>query len=310
MARLALLNPKNFAPDTGGSKFKEGYVRVDQSYYTVFQDPPYPPDPQKPPYTAFMMEVTRLTDELEPLMDEDDNPVTEKLHFGLGGKSLPLIHPANGTGPDDDDPEDLGVELGVQGNTLKLINEDYKLNAKSGLAYLTSSLTKIGYTQEHLDRVWAPDFKGVVFHMKTQLSEDKSVGRDGVERPIPYKVADKFFAAKSAAAAGAGTSKKGPGKEKSGAAVNGSGKSVEAEKLLDPILMGLSEVLDGQTVTRKTLSTKVSSELQSKGVDTKSHIPILTLVKDNDWLAKNGGKYDFTLDVEAGTVTFGSPAAA
>ncbi len=74
--------------------------------------------------------------------------------------------------------------------------------------------------------------------------------------------------------------------------------------------MNLSETLDGQALTRKALSTKVSTLLQAQNVDTKMHIPILQLVKDNEWLTKNGGKYDFTLDVEAGTVTFGSPAAA
>jgi hypothetical protein len=308
MARIALLDPKNFAPDTG-SKFKEGFVRVDQSHYSVVQDKPFSGKPQQPPYTAMVWSVTRLGEDLEPLTDEEGNPLVEKLNFGLGGKCLPMIHPGNGTGPEDDEPDDLGEEVGVEGNTLALISEDFKLNSKSGLGKLSSSLMKIGYTPLHMTRMWAPDFAGVILHMRPELSEEKMMGSDGKEYQISYKVADKFFpAGKTATAA-----KKSAASEKKSAAGAVNGKAFaggdEAERLLDPILLKLSESLDGQAVTRKTLSAKVAGELQAGNVETKLHIPILALVKNNTWLEKNGAKYDFRFDAEAGTVTFGEAAA-
>lgn len=311
MARVALMQPKNFAPDSGGSKFKEGFVRVDNSVYTIHQDPPFGSEKARDRYTALRFDVTRLTDDLEPMVEgEDDTPVVEKLYFSFGGKSLGQIHPANGSGPDDEEPEDCGDEMDVEGNTVTLIKDDFRLNPKSGLANLSKSLSGVGYTPEHMARMWAPDFKGVIFHMKSFLSEDKMKGSDGVERPIAYKVVDKFFPAKGGAAGkgsgkAAGTPKKDAGKE---AGSTSGSKTNEAEKLLDPILMKLSDDFDGQSITRKALGAKVSAALQAADVPTKMHIPILTLVKDNDWLTKNGGKYDFVFDAEAGTIQFGSPS--
>lgn len=313
MARIALLDPKNFAPE--GSKFKEGYVRVDKSAYAVVQDRPYGAQAQKPPYTALVWDVTRLSEELEPMNDDDGNPLTEKLNFSLGQKSLAMIHPGNGTGPDDDEPEDLGEEVGVEGNTLLLKVDDFKLNSKSGLAKLSASLTKMGYTALHMSRMWAPDFKGVVFHMKPELSDEKILGDDGKEHPISYKIADKFFpAGKVATGAAAPLPKKGAQSEKKAASGSGgaNGKAPadnDAEKLLDPIMLKLSEDLDKQAITRKALSAKVAGELQSAGIETKMHIPILTLVKDAGWLEKNGPRYDFSFNADAGTVTFGQAAA-
>jgi len=85
----------------------------------------------------------------------------------------------------------------------------------------------------------------------------------------------------------------------------GATAGAEVEAILKPILEKLSEDLDGQQLTRKALTTRVSGALQSGGVPPKMHVPVLTLVKDNTWLSKNAAKYDITFDAEANTVVFG-----
>lgn len=304
MAR-GLFKKENAAADTGGG-FREGIVRVDASCYKVYQaSAPATPGKnftQRPPTVALVWNITRLNEETqEPLEDNEGNPIAEVLNFGLGGKSLTLINPGQAESPDDEEPEDLGVEVNTEGPTL-FFKGEFKIHQMSAAYHLMQSLLKAGFKEDYVYREWAPDYKGLVCFMKTFLDEDhKMAGNDGVERPVPYKVVDKIIRApyeKKAGKTAAGADK---------AAGNGKGDAA-SEKLLKPILEAISSEMDGQQLTKKALSTRVSTALQKGKVDSKLHVPILSLVKDDGWLKKNAGLYDMTVDAEEGTIIFGTLA--
>lgn len=305
-----LMNPKNAVESTGGG-FREGNIRVDASTFRVHQ--PWAPEGQTPrqPHLALVWNVARLDEELNPLIETDDgSPTIEELIFGLGGKSLAAVHPGGADSPEDEEVEDLGTEVNTEGKTVFMANTDYKLNAKSSCIMLMNSLKEHGFKEEYLDRVWAPDFVGLVAHMKTLLDPDllQDDGKGG-KRGTPYKIVDRMIrapydkkpaAAKTKAPAAATSAK--PAK-------NGDDAADAAVKALSPILSKLSEDLDGTRLTRKALTQKISMLLQGdKKVAPTLHVPILTLVKDNAWMLKHGQEFDMAFDPETNLVTFGEYA--
>lgn len=307
MKAIGLLNPKSFVESTGG--FQEGLVRVDQSVFKVHQGRVGEGQPARQPFTALVWTVNRLDeDDHEPLTDDDGNPKTEELVFGLGGKSLTGAHPGGADSPDDEEVEDLGVDVGTEGPTVFLASPTFKLNSKSGCAVLMDSLQKAGFKEEYLNRVWSPDYVGSVFHVKNFVSDQVMKGDDGKDRPITYKVVGKIIRAgyEQKKKAGAGQMSQPKGK----AAAGGKAEVSEEEKALRKALDSLSEKLDGSQVTRKALSTKVLQELQAAKVSPTLHVKALSLVKDDGWLGKNGPQYDITFDAEEGTVVFGTLADA
>ncbi len=297
------------ASNTPGSRFQEGVVRIDRAGYRVNADTP--PEGSKrqarASVVALMWYVTRLDEEThEPLLREDDSgeAVTEELPFGLGGKSLNFCHPGKGDSPDDDDPEDLGTDGGAEGNTLWLPESGrLKIHEMSGYFRLCESLEKVGFKPEILDRMWAPDFVGGIYHMKTWLDEKNKIkGEDGIERPIPYKIVDKCIKH--------GYEGKGKGKAAGKGAADGNSKAAgsDPEKILAGMMEQLSEALDGQTVSRKALGTRLSTMFQEAKHPPKLMIDVLSPAKDWEWLKKNGTRFDFRVNEENGepvTVTFG-----
>lgn len=309
-----LFNPKNVAPDTGGPGFKEGPVRVDASNLVIYQSPaPKTPKAdyvQPLPIVALMWDVTRLDENLEPLTDEHDNPLTEQLRFSLGGKSLAQVHPGKADNADDEEIEDLGEKVGTKGDTLFMVNSNFQIHPKSSVHYLYKSLVS-KVDDKFIDRVWAPDWNGMVTVMKIETSGDTMTQEDQngkkVERPVTYKVVEKVVSmgkGKGKAAAGG----KDAGKDASGK--DGGNDRATEEKAIQPILEAISSELDGTQVTMKALNSRVSKALQASKIDTKQHVSILALVKDDEWLKKNAKKYDMTVDTEERTVAFGTVAAA
>lgn len=294
-----LLNPKNYAQDTGGGGFKEGFVRVDRSVFKVHQAPPRGGEVLQP-VCALAWDVTRLDEDLEPLLDDSGAPITELLPFSLGGKSLPQVHPGGADSIDDEDVQDLLVAVGTEGPTIFLVNPEFKINPKSSAAHLFASLIKVDSKMEEIvDRTWAPDYAGMVVFLKSIPDPTVSMAdAKGVTRPTNFKTVDKIV--------------KSPGqaKTKGAAAGKDGGANSETESALKSILEALSHEMDGKQLTLKALNTRVSRALQAGKVDTKLHIPTLALAKDAAWLKKNAEKYDMTVDFEAGTVVFGILAEA
>lgn len=298
-----LLNPKNAAPDTGGSGFKEGMIRVDTSVFRVHKDKDPDPLPKdyipRDPICALIWDVTRLNENMEPMTDEHENPLIETLKFGLGGKSITKVHPGKAEGPDDEEVEDLGVVVGTEGPTVFMADKDFQIHPKSAIHYLYNSL-KNKVDEKFIDRVWAPDWNGLVVFMKSHVTDDKIKDSKGVERPISYKVVDKVVA----------MGKKAKGEAASKGEVKGGAdpKSKEAETKLVPILEALSSELDTTSITMKAFNTRVATALKKNEVDAKLHVPILALIKDEQWLKKNSDKFDMTVDFEERTVVFGTLA--
>jgi hypothetical protein len=305
--RLGLLNPKNFVESGGGGGFKEGIRKVTAAAFKVDHQE-FEGSAPRPPVVALVLTCERLDDDLDPMVDDaTGEAIIETLKFPLGGKSLSKIHPAEATGPEDDEPEDLGVEVNTEGPTLFVVDQKWQLDPRSGCAHLMASLsTKL--KEGFLDNVWAPNFVGLVAFFKTVPDEAvKIAGKDGVERPVNYKVVDKVITAPYDGK----TSKKGKGVDF--AAKNAENKAAKAAKapkeaspeetLLIGILKQIAEDMAGETLTIKALGTMVSSALNKSG-NTKQLVPVQTVLKSEGWLAKNGEKAGLSVDEDDKTVTF------
>ncbi len=276
MARTNLFDPAIEAKSSDGSRFKEGNIRVRESVFKVHQQKV--PEGVSIPAPVFGLQwiAERLDEDLEPLTDDDGNPLVEVLFFSGGGKSLAQIHPGEGEGPSDDEPTDLGVEVDTEGNTIAIINPSFKLHEKSGMKKLLKSLKKAGWKDEFA-RMWAHDYVGLVAFIKGEVDEEVQVqGRKQDPKTgknetygVTYKVVDRIHTYPYEQ-----TDKK-KGARKPAA-------SNAAETVAKELLAELSG-----TSTKKAVSSKIMGLLNEKRIDPKLHVPILTLVKDDKWLAKN-----------------------
>lgn len=284
MARaVGLMNPENAAKSMGA--FKEGVVRIDSNKYAVH----LAKGEDAVPATKWIWNVTRLAEGNEPLLDEHDEPITEILYFSFGGKCLPFVHPGTASGPDED-PEDAGIEVGVEGNTIFLNANDWTPNENSGLLVLTRSLASQNVSPVYLNRCWTPDWNGCVFEMKTAFG---GKGRDGKE--IPYKVVAKIITGPGATKSKSGSSSK-------------ADKGGDAEAALAGILNSLSTELDGQQLTRKAFTNRVRAAMDAAKVDAKLLVPVLSLCKDDKWLQTHADTFDYVV-TDSG-ITFGQQAPA
>lgn len=279
------MNPEN-ASKGGGGAFKEGFIRIDGNTYKVHQAQ----GEDAVPATKWIWDVTRLQQDGEtPLVDEHEEVVREQLFFSFGGKCLPFVHPGKADSVNDEEPEDLGVSVGAEGNTIFLNAPDWRPNEKSGLMILTGSMAKQGVDRQFLDRCWTPDWNGCIFEMASQLEK----GRDG--REFSYKIVKKVVV-------GPGGGKK-AAKTNSKAAANSSPNG-EVEPALVGVIMAMSEEMDGQQLTRKAFVNRVRVALDEKKVDSKLIIPALNLAKSDDWLRKNAETLDISVSENA--VLFGA----
>lgn len=285
-----LMNPDNAVKSAGA--FKEGFVRIDFNSYKVHQAK----GEDAIPATKWAWAVTRLADNGEdPLLDEHDEPVKEDLYFSFGGKCLPFVHPGKADSVDDEDVEDLGTAVETEGNTIYLNAPDWKPNERSGLMVLTRSLASQGVKAEYLNRCWTEDWNGCVFEMKTTPPEK---GRDG--REFTMKIVSKVLV--------------GPGGKKTGAAKGGkataasNGVDKNAEAHLAPILTALSEELDGQQITRKAFVNRVRAALDAAKTDSRLMVPVLSLCRDDKWLAEHAQTFDFVIG-DDNTIVFGQLSA-
>lgn len=138
------------------------------------------------------------------LCDKDGDPVRDAdpvdIQWTFGPESSRLFSPGKGKAIDDTDPEDLGKDLDIEGNTL-YCDEGAQLNASSAGTVLFKSLKKHGFPQEVLDAAWAPAFVGLKFRLETLPAKDVNAmcGTRLNEKPnaqgqvFPYKVVTKWL---------------------------------------------------------------------------------------------------------------------
>lgn len=312
MARMkGLFNPANFAEDTGGG-FKEGPVLVEKCVCAVTQRNAREGQKQENPHASIVYRCIRLDpDTQEPMQNADGEPEKAEIVLGLGSKSLPHVHPGRVQSADSDEVQDAGDAVGAEGNTLYILKEDWKLHPKTAAAIWFDSLYKAGFRAELIDRMYMPDYDGAVLDVAVHQEEtDEKDEKTGKPRTIPYKIVRKIIRAPyekqgkgkgSAAAAGASSGKK----ETAGSAGSGSGGSGDQEVVsaLTPILLKLSEELDGQKFSPKSLATKVNQAAVAGGVNPKLIVPMIGLVKSAAWVEENGEAFD--MKMVDGMVQFG-----
>lgn len=302
-----LFNPKNYAPTSQPSQFdfKEGIVQVLESDFRVLEG-----KTGQAPMPGLFWGVKRLAEDQTPLRDEEGHEVIQDVAFSCGGKSLADVHPGSAASADDEEIADAGDTPGSSGPTLKILREGWFPHPKSSIAVLYGSLTALQYKEEYLDRVWAPDFVGAIFHMKTLIGQyyehgklvdagkiDRTfTGRDGkvhnVSDAVKYKIVDRIIRAPYDV------------KGATGAKAPAGQIQDEAQDALAIILTRLSSQLDGQKLTRKALIMAVTSKDNVNGLNPKVIVPMSSLLRSDTWMAANLAQYDMVLDA-AGDVVIG-----
>lgn len=311
MARMkGLLNPANFAEDTGGG-FKEGPVLVEKCVCAVTQRNAREGQKQENPHGSIVYKCIRLDpDTQEPMQNADGESERVEIVLGLGSKSLPYVHPGIVSSADSDEVQDAGDKVGAEGNTLYISKEDWKLHPKTAAAIWFDSLYKAGFRAELIDRMYMPDYDGAVFDVAIHQEEtDEKDEKTGKPRTIPYKVVRKIIRApyeKGKGGSSGSGSGSGGGKGSSASTKKDSGggsADQEVMTALTPILLKLSEEHDGEKFSPKSLATKVNQAATASGVNPKLIVPMLGLVKSSQWVEENGGTFD--MKMVDGMVQFG-----
>lgn len=306
-----LLNPKNASESSGGGSFKEGNILVTRSVFKVHKQADYAGQAPKEPVLALVWDITRLDEDLNPLKTDDGADLKEQIIISLGGSSLQKAHPGMAESPDVVEAEDLGDAINTEGPTVFVIKEGWFPDKRSGITHLSDSLVKKGFDPKVLERAWAPDFVGGIFFMKTWIDEANKLppSKDGVERGTPYKIVDKVIRFPYEAKGGkTGKAKKTADTAAATEAEGSEPVSGEKDTILAGILNELTEELDSQELSLKAFKARVVAKLNAHEVDAKLHVPIMGLVTDAKWAAKNFGKFDMKFDpskniVQIGTVT-------
>ena len=308
--------------------FKGGNVEVlESSFKVVHPDTPAGgTDPGAHP--ALVWKVKRLDDELQPILNsETDEPVIEELGFSVGNKFLSKIHPGKADSPDDKDIEDAGYADGAEGNTLFFVNGPVQIHAKSAARVLYASLedglkdestgklffTGAGVAEKYLDKIWAPYWKGCIFHMTgfaNPLFLEMESRKDASKKfAVTYKIVDKIIRGPGEKGKKGDAAESGKGGDKAAAGEKGgkSGASGDAEvvAIVKQVMNKLSEDQSGKELSFKLFWKAAGDTL--KGLNPKAEllVPATQMLKDEQWLADNAKAFDMTVDADKRVVAIG-----
>lgn len=301
------------------------------------QEPKKDPDGQDERFDLILGFGTDLTEaewEKRRELEESGNPNDERVKLSI----FERFRPGKAASPDSDDIEDQGDELDAEGNTIFVVDgaEDYKIHPRTGLMVFMKSLAAAGWKEEYFNRVWTPDFVGSTFFVGRHLEETDQVevGRDGKERKrtIPYRVVKQIIRAgyeKKAGAQGAGGKGKAAPKGQAAppatqaappAAAKGKGKTpptapappapppatangdAGTADLLEAIMTELAGELSGQSMTLNALAAKVGKKVTEQGGKATQIVPVLKLLKSQEWLEEQALVYGMSVD--GGNVQF------
>lgn len=302
------------------------------------QEPKKDPDGQDERFDlilGFGSDLTEAEWEKRRELEESGNPNDERIKLSI----FERFRPGKAASPDSDDIEDQGDELDAEGNTIFVVDgaEDYKIHPRTGLMVFMKSLAAAGWKEEYFNRVWTPDFVGSTFFVGRHLEETDQVevGRDGKERKrtIPYRVVKQIIRAGYEKKAGAGAvGGKGKPAPKAAApaqaqsstppaAAKGKGKPPAAAPpappapppatangdagtadLLEAIMTELAGELSGQSMTLNALAAKVGKKVTEQGGKATQIVPVLKLLKSQEWLEEQALVYGMSVD--GGNVQF------
>lgn len=253
----------------------------------------YPPNKttgkQGDPFPCVQLEFQQYDSKWEKL---DEEPV--KQEFGIGKSEK--FHPGLAKSADDEDPEDLGDEVDVEGNCIAVVADGAHLNKKCKWIILTDSMEKLGFKPEILGNGFLPDLIGTRGHLKT-IPQDKMPNSESDKEPtalvfdsisqFPYekKGAGKSAAAKPGAkapapAAGKTAAKSAPAPA---AASNTDDDEATAISTIQEIITELAGD-DPVSLDVRALKSKVTAKLMRNKVPIGRHKSIGALVGDVAWL--------------------------
>ena len=221
----------------GGLRFQEGTIVIRKSFATNFQYPPNrTTNEQSDPFPAIVWQGVRVNSDNEPL---EDQPVEIVQRVGELGK----VRPGKLAPKDFDnmnvDPEDLGADVGVEGNAL-VVDDGVSLSRDWGR--LDESMRKAGFKAEIAGRGITTDYEGTILHLKTVKGEKyiaKSGKKAGQEVEPTHLECDKILVygydvKKPSASASKGAASKSTSTSASGS--NGHAKPGEAGEVGDAVL--------------------------------------------------------------------------
>jgi hypothetical protein len=113
-----------------------------------------------------VLQLRVLNADGETVRDADTVEFTQS----YGKKALEHFSVGKGSGPDDNDPKDLGTDVDTEGNTV-FCSGDGQFNKGCGVMVFDASLAHAGFPKDILDRCFPADLVGVKFALKTELSE-------------------------------------------------------------------------------------------------------------------------------------------
>lgn len=168
--------------------FEEGWGTVVGASFLNFQFPPTkeakgnrPAGSQDPPQLMCRLEIQRYIDgegNKNPAPPEEVLLPIQKPDKMTG--ELTACHP--GKYPDgnvEGDPEDMGGDLGAEGDTLYAMQDGYAINEKCKYMRFTQSLQEKGFKPAILKRTWAADLVGLYGFFKNVQVKGQTAEFDG-----------------------------------------------------------------------------------------------------------------------------------
>jgi hypothetical protein len=294
------LNPKDHVKAELGAQ--EGVWEIAKARAVVHQ---FPPNSQTGEQSDAATMVALELFKLDPntLERVDDEPVYE--YIGCGRKNtLQNLRPGNKAKPDADEAEDLGSELGKEGNTIYADpTNGYKIYTQSALSRFFRSLTEKGFKEEYLNRGYLPDLEGTKFEVERLKTGFTPEGRTeertvlGVKRVLVFgyerkKGTVKPQAKAAAAAAGAAGAKTqvSPVQQTPAAGAPANGRAQEGIDFDAIAKDGLDELMKqnkGREVKRAVVQAGVMTFLMRKTkLDAEHKRELISATfKDDEWLA-------------------------
>lgn len=283
---------------------QEGNVEVVGAISTVHQ---YPPNgktgKQSDPFGCVQLEFHLLDKEFNRKEGEE----TVKAEFGWG--SMEKFHPGKATGADDDDPEDMGDELDVEGNCI--YSDGSRISTNTSWARLTASMELVGFKPEVLGNGFLPDLIGTKGHVKTDKLE-KWAGYKGDNDPtqlvfdkivaFPYegKQKGKTAPAKPGTKPSSTSSAK-PGSAAASSAGNGAN---DADSIAGEIIAELMTEMAGKELDPKAIKSKATAKLMRRKVPVPQHKGVFTILTSAEFLEKKGEELGFAWDADEEKVIF------
>lgn len=255
---------------------------------------------------------------IHPITDDGDkieDAAELELVLALGGKSLGSFHPGTAENADDAEPEDLGDEVGTEGNSIYSANGALP-NAAASYSIFNRSLAHKGFDKKKIADCYAPHYVGLKFELAT-VTPDKLEAYGSKARPIDpkvpfsYKVVQsiiehpKAAGSKKAGKAAPGTTKT-AAKTEAPAETTGAGASGGDDDAADVAFSTLQEVakkLAGQT--KKLNGVKTFWLANYKG-EPKLQKAARDLVNNPVWLAEKLEALDAAVSEDS--VTFAEAA--